>query len=296
MYNCYANIGTTGITLYSHTAAGGLNLLWCNISNSGNSSTASNNSASSVNWQWCNCDIPVSTSGTGSIGIYNSIFDHLGNNFTNLTLNSSGALVSQSSTFISGTATAITVTSGSLSLSNSVVNSSNTNAISGAGTLAYQGISFISSAKISTTTQTGGTLPGGVAQAPSAGFLGEQIRATVSNVSPVSISNNTQTNLTSISLTAGIWDVTAIIAYTGLTTATRIVSSISTTSATLGATNGDNRCDYPIASTTNSDASATCPAYRLTLTSTTTVYAVGYASYTVGTGVMYGRISATRVG
>jgi hypothetical protein len=51
--------------------------------------------------------------------------------------------------------------------------------------------------------------------APSAGYLGQQIRATVVQGSAVSLTTNTPANVTSISLTKGIWDVTGVLMLTG---------------------------------------------------------------------------------
>jgi len=102
--------------------------------------------------------------------------------------------------------------------------------------------------------------------------------------------------VTSISLTAGVWDVSAIVQFGGgAITGTVYEGSISTTSATRG-NRGDNAND----TTTSPNATGSCgtsiPAYRIVLTSTTTVYLVAFALFTVGTATAYGRISATRVG
>lgn len=131
--------------------------------------------------------------------------------------------------------------------------------------------------------------------APPAGFIGEQIRATVSQASAVTVTSITQTNVTSISLTAGVWDVSSICAFNGTITGNSFISSISTTSATLG-TPGDNRVDTPTSPITGEDISTVIPAYRILLSTTTTVYLVAYGVYSIGTLKAYGRISATRVG
>lgn len=130
--------------------------------------------------------------------------------------------------------------------------------------------------------------------APPAGFIGEQIRSTVA-AEGNSISNNTVTNLTSINLTAGIWDVSLVMVFAGMTTGTAVRASISTTSATEG-TFGDNKVCMVAVGQSTQDQTLVVPAYRLTLSTTTTVYAVGFALYSAGTGTFYGRISGTRVG
>ena len=80
----------------------------------------------------------------------------------------------------------------------------------GAGTSNYRTLSFTGSSKtINTTTQTiAGTIAGSTTTAPTAGYLGESITANGTNVS-IPASGNT-INVTSISLTAGIWDVSAL--------------------------------------------------------------------------------------
>jgi hypothetical protein len=129
--------------------------------------------------------------------------------------------------------------------------------------------------------------------APPAGFIGEQIRSYQS--SPQSISNNTNLNITSISLTAGIWDVTGLISFNGTITGVAFSASISTTSATLGS-EGDNYVSTPTPPTASVGITLTVPNYRLTLSATTTVYLVARGAYSVGSLTGIGRISGTRVG
>jgi len=133
--------------------------------------------------------------------------------------------------------------------------------------------------------------------APPAGFIGEQIRSAVVQGSAVSSANTATTNITSISLTAGIWDVSGLIGWTnGALTGTLLYGSIVTTTGTNG-TAGDNLVFSPPLQTASADVFGVIPAYRLTLSAaTTTVYLTGGGNYTVGTLKLYGRISATRVG
>jgi hypothetical protein len=132
--------------------------------------------------------------------------------------------------------------------------------------------------------------------APPAGFIGEQIRATVASGSAVTVNNLTATNITSISLTTGIWDVSAVgVSGSGITTGTSAEFSISTSSATRG-TSGDNAIQVLCVSTAGQDIGVGIPSYRITLSSTTSVYLVAFYSYSAGTGKGYGRISGTRVG
>lgn len=131
--------------------------------------------------------------------------------------------------------------------------------------------------------------------APPAGYLGEQISSFLPSGSAVSVSTDTNTDVTSISLTAGVWDISSIAILAGTLTGTNWASSISATSVTEG-TNGDTRAASPVVSTANSVATLVIPQYRVTLASTTTYYMVVRATFTVGTATSYGRITATRVG
>jgi hypothetical protein len=130
---------------------------------------------------------------------------------------------------------------------------------------------------------------------PSAGNIGEQIRSTVAKGSAIALITAIPVNVTSISLTPGIWDVTGIVMLTGgATTGTIFQASVNNTSATLG-TLGDNQVESSNLPTATADCTLTIPAYRESLGTTTTVYLVTEATFSTGTPVAYGRISATRV-
>jgi hypothetical protein len=131
---------------------------------------------------------------------------------------------------------------------------------------------------------------------PPAGYLGEQIRSFLPLASAVSLSDSTDKTITSISLTAGVWDISCIGVLRGTLTGTAWSVGISTTNNALAANYGDDTALTPTVSTAANDVSLSIPAFRATLASTTTYYLVGRASFTVGTATGYGRISATRVG
>lgn len=296
MYQVTGDLGTTGIAYFANSSTGIMFLFNCTLFNNGNSSTANTISAGNVTFFHTIFSNPTTSSGTGSIGIFYSNCDTSTSNSTSFTVGGSGAHNFYDSAIFSGTASCATI-SQTLNCHNCVLSSSNTNVITGAGTLNYSALSFSgSSSTMNTTTQNGGTLIGGKFQAPSAGFLGEQIRSAVASASAVTLSDNTAANVTSISLTAGVWDVTGSVVYqAGAITGTDFYASIGTTSATLG-TGGDNAFDTPTAPTAGANSSVFVPAFRITLTSTTTVYLVAFARFTVGTLKAFGRISATRVG
>lgn len=134
-----------------------------------------------------------------------------------------------------------------------------------------------------------------------AGNIGEYVSSIVTSGSSVSLTTATSANITSISLTAGDWDVRGMAVFTGgaTTTVAHVSASVSQTSATMSATPGDFG-DFPnYGGSTQFGGSVNyitvaIPAVRVTLTSTTTIYFVANASFGVSTCAAYGRISARR--
>jgi len=209
---------------------------------------------------------------------------------TNTILQSAG--LSKLPTFSTATYPATTT-------ANQILYSSSNNTIAGLAT-ANSGVLATNSSgvpSIDTTNfavlSTGLQLKGNnAATTPPAGFIGESISGSATSVS---LSNATPTNITSISLTAGIWDVYgfAYIAPTGVNTLQAV--AINTNSATIS---GNQGIDYSEGnfSLTGSGYCQTVPRVRATLGSTTTYYLVGQCNFSTGTCAANGRISATRVG
>ena len=115
---------------------------------------------------------------------------------------------------------------------------------------------------------------------PPAGFIGEQIRSAVAQGSAITLTNTSPANITSISLTAGIWDISAtgIVGCSGANTNQYL--SVGTSSATLG-TLGDNATQLNL-SNTGGNFPLAIPSWRLLLASTTPVYLVAQANFTTG--------------
>ena len=132
----------------------------------------------------------------------------------------------------------------------------------------------------------------------SAGNIGEYISSVITSGSAISLTSATAANITSISLTAGDWDVDLIGYYlpAATTSITALATGLSTTSATLDTTPGRvtqrSFTAYVPGSVTQSSE---VPRYRLSLSSTTTVYLVGFLNFTVSTASAYGIIAARRV-
>lgn len=131
--------------------------------------------------------------------------------------------------------------------------------------------------------------------APPAGFIGENIRSF--NSSGQASPGTTQSfNITSISLTAGIWDVSGIGlgSFSGLSTQWGV--TLSATSATSAVTGGDNATSAVYTSGSGFQVTGSVPSFRVTLSGTTTYYLVGVGSFSTGSCTGFGRISGTRVG
>lgn len=217
-------------------------------------------------------------------------------NITFITHNSTTAtcFISESSIY-SGTASCISIGANAVvEAYDLVLNSSNTNVITGSGILKYASLIFSgSSLGVNVTTQQGGLLQGGRVQNPSAGYIGEVIQSAATNVA---CTNSTATNITSISLTPGIWNISINVqaSNTGANIV-RVFGGISTTSATLTGNKGDQQIQNG-AGAAAFDMSCTLADYRVVNTATTTYYLVGRQDFGAGTGTLNGRITATRSG
>ncbi len=143
----------------------------------------------------------------------------------------------------------------------------------------------------------GGQIPGTrTNDSASAGNCGEYISSTVLVGSAVSLVSGTATNITSISLTAGDWDVSGNIAFVGAagTTATTGVATINTTSGTAPTIPGAGAYNRVVVSAVNSTIVLPTGSTRISLASTTTVYLIGASAFSGGTSTAYGFIGARR--
>lgn len=127
-----------------------------------------------------------------------------------------------------------------------------------------------------------------------AGSVGEYTSSVIAFASAVSISTATATNLTSLSLTAGDWDVYGNINFTfSANNGTEIDVWISTTSASVPDQSLRVVLFQPsgIFSTYGADA----PFKRISISGTTTVYLTGYVGFASGTATMCGGLYARRI-
>jgi hypothetical protein len=131
-----------------------------------------------------------------------------------------------------------------------------------------------------------------------AGYVGEYVSSTVASPGTSLAVSGTVYNVTSISLTAGDWDVSGIVFYDSATGTVNVAfaqSGISLVSATQSAT------FIPFSQTYNSTiasiayASQLTGTWRVSLSATTTVYLLARAGYSVQTPFAFGTLRARRV-
>jgi len=274
------------------------------MTNSGNSATASTHSAGTVSILYSRLPIPFASSGTGTFGTINfTLIDTSPTNTTSLTHNGSTNCTIASSYLSSGTATCLVIGSGATVQANDIqLRTGNTNAASGAGTLTYTDIQYMGIGKgLSVTTLNRQQVEGGFfrgiqdATTPGTGCLGERFSSNVLTGSAVSVSNASAKTITSITLSAGCWDISAIGCAKGTLTGTDFQVCISTSTNSITGANGDNVARTPTMPTANSDSTLVVPAWRVNIASSTTYFLVMQINYSAGTGTGYGRISAVRV-
>jgi hypothetical protein len=127
------------------------------------------------------------------------------------------------------------------------------------------------------------------------GSVGEYVTSLVAIGAPISLSNNTAANATSISLTAGDWDVDGQVSFTETaSTVTARSAGISSTTATVPSDGSEAYCG--VQSTVTSETnSISLVKKRFSLSGTTTIFLVGKASFSAGSCGIFGVISARRV-
>lgn len=139
-----------------------------------------------------------------------------------------------------------------------------------------------------------------------AGNNGEFVQSFIASGSAVSLSTaNTAVNITSISLTAGDWDISAMVTYSPNTVNLNASNPYfdgwfcATSASYTGANYGDNLAETPVPSGAAGSVfqTVTIPPWRTSIASTTTYYlnAAAGSTYTSGSPKAFGRISARRV-
>lgn len=132
------------------------------------------------------------------------------------------------------------------------------------------------------------------------GYVGEFVSSAVAGGSAVGLSSGTPANVTSISLTAGDWDVWGNVGFTGTASGVSLhFGAVSTTSAgapspnTISGSQSNQRATAAYGAIP-SPIIATGTA-RVSISTTTTVYLIARAGFSSGTSAGYGKICARRV-
>lgn len=164
---------------------------------------------------------------------------------------------------------------------------------SSAQTITTYGLTLPSITFSSTTGIVGTTTNNNAA----AGSVGQAVSSVIaSGGTAIAITNNTPTDMTSISLTAGDWDVWGNIFFTYTGNSTLAQAWTATTSASTPFTADDSLCNANNYVLTSGEIQGiSVPYQRYSLATTTTVYISGLAMLTTGTANMCGGIYARRV-
>jgi hypothetical protein len=146
-----------------------------------------------------------------------------------------------------------------------------------------------------------GQLPGIAGNTPaSAGNVGEVISSNIAQASAVSLSNGTGASVTSITLTAGDWDVSGVVWFNGgtSTSITALFSAISSTNNTLptdaSLDQSVNVLRYALTLSSGQVQASPLSTVRVILSGSTTYYLVAQGGFSVSTLSAYGSIYARR--
>ena len=148
----------------------------------------------------------------------------------------------------------------------------------------------------STTTGIVGTTTNNNA---AAGSVGEMISSVIASGSSVSLTTATEANITSITLTAGDWDIWGNLFFTPGATTNLVdaLGGISATTVTLPLSDSLMKVNYGAAGVVigSGGLGHAVPGFRVSLAAGATYYLVGYATFSVSTVVSNGAIYARRV-
>ena len=129
-----------------------------------------------------------------------------------------------------------------------------------------------------------------------AGNMGEYVEASAAT-NAVSLTTATPANATSVSLTAGDWDVEGLVQTVAAagTVITGLIASLSSTTATLGTQGLLGRFDDVTTYPASASPAAGTGRMRISIASTTTIYLVAQAAFSVSTLTCGGEIQARRI-
>lgn len=148
----------------------------------------------------------------------------------------------------------------------------------------------ISGVNISSSTMTGQTSGAAVA----AGKVGEKIESIIASGSAVGLTTNVAANVTSITITAGYWEVFGYVGFIngGTTASTYIAGSMATTSAVQSS---DGFLLGGIGGGIAGQLSAALPVTIFNVTTNTQIFLVATSQFTISTQSAFGRLTAIRI-
>lgn len=141
---------------------------------------------------------------------------------------------------------------------------------------------------------TGGLIGTTAADNAGAGKVGEVITSNVALASAVSLSNNTNKDVTSISLTAGDWDVTGNI-FLNASSQVMTAGLVWCNTASITKPDASLYNGFLATTTTLGQHAASTPLLRVNVSGNTTVYLSTVAAFASGTVTACGTIFARRV-
>lgn len=173
----------------------------------------------------------------------------------------------------------------------------NINGTVGATTPSTGAFTTISATSTITPSQTAGIVGTTTNNNANAGSVGEYLESTVVEASAISLTSATAANVTSITLTAGDWDVFGLVNVRNSGTAgTQHIGAVNTTSATLPGADSFKMVGLPFSEAASSGfCGIVIPMTRYLVSGTTTVYLIAYVSFPSGTETAWGKIYARRV-
>jgi len=155
---CNGNIGTTGITLFTASGSGTLNIYYSFIENTGGATTNSTISSGILNIKHSNIRFPITISSTGVLVAEHNDHDLSALNTTAITHGGNSASRVCFCLFQTGTATPISVST-NLFVEQCIVSSTNGTAIAGAGTVSIANVEYPGNSTAPTISPTQTLIP-----------------------------------------------------------------------------------------------------------------------------------------
>ncbi len=237
---------------------------------------------------WTTATFPATAGSAGTILRSN------GTNWVNSTSTFADTYVANTILYASGSNAVSGLTSGT-----GVITALGQNVTGSGGIVLANGPTFVTStitAPSITFSTTSGVIGTTTNNNAAAGSAGEYSSSIVASGSAVSLTSATTGNVTSLSLTAGDWDVWGNISFVpaGTTTFTINVAWISTDNSTVPDSSLYCSNIFPVGTTSTSNPGIIAPMVRISLASTTTVYLNAVSVFAVSTMAACGGLFARR--